>query len=232
MYRLQINIEKTSEVASFWENGNGTICPGDLNILKRSLIFLIAGWSGFFVMAVELLSGRILAPDFGSSIYVWGGIITIFMLALSIGYLIGGRLSVREPSLKRLSIILMAAAVSTTPVVLLGNAILDNIFSLVQDPRYGSLVSATLLFFLPTMISGIISPYAVRLLVTESDRSGHFAGLLYFVSTFGSAAGTILTSFYLVLYFEINHIVWTMIGISLFISVFSFCFGREDAEGK
>jgi MFS family permease len=183
-------------------------------------------------MAIELLSGRILAPNFGNSIYVWGGVITIFMLALSIGYLIGGRLSVQEPSLKKLSIILMVAAVSTTPVVLLSNAILDSIFSLIQDPRYGSLVSATLLFFLPTMISGIISPYAVRLLVTESNQSGHFAGLLYFVSTFGSAAGTILTSFYLVLYFEINHIVWTMIGISSVLGIFSYFIGRERAEGK
>jgi MFS family permease len=200
--------------------------------LNKSLIFLIAGWSGFFVMAIELLSGRILAPNFGSSIYVWGGIITIFMLALSIGYLIGGRLSVREPSLKKLSLILMVAAVSTTPVVLMNDVVLDGIFTLIQDPRYGSLISATILFFLPTMISGIISPYAVRLLVTDTSRSGHYAGLLYFVSTFGSAAGTILTSFYLVLYFEINQIVWTMIGISLLISIFSFIVGRIYVENN
>jgi MFS family permease len=200
--------------------------------LKRSLVFLIAGWSGFFVMAVELLSGRILAPNFGNSIYVWGGIITIFMLALSIGYLIGGRLSIREPSLKKLAIILMVAAASTTPVVLMSDTVLDRIFTLIQDPRYGSLISATMLFFLPTMISGIISPYAVRLLVTESNRSGHFAGLLYFVSTFGSAAGTIITSFYLVLYFEINHIVWSMIGISSLISAVSFVMGRKHVENN
>ncbi len=200
--------------------------------MNRTLVFLIAGWSGFFVMAVELLSGRILAPNFGNSIYVWGGVITIFMLALSIGYLIGGRLSIREPSLKKLSVILMIAAVSTTPVVLMSDTVLDGIFTLIQDPRYGSLISATTLFFLPTMISGIISPYAVRLLVTDSNRSGHFAGLLYFVSTFGSAAGTILTSFYFVLYFEINHIVWTMIGISLLISIFSFSIRRKRVDNN
>ena len=200
--------------------------------MNKSFVFLIAGWSGFFVMAVELLSGRILAPNFGNSIYVWGGIITIFMLALSIGYLIGGRLSIREPSLKKLSIILVVAAASTTPVVLMSDTILDRIFTLIQDPRYGSLISATMLFFLPTMISGIISPYAVRLLVTESNRSGHFAGLLYFVSTFGSAAGTIITSFYLVLYFEINHIVWSMIGISSLISAVSFFMGRKHVENN
>ena len=46
----------------------------------------------------------------------------------------------------------------------------------------------------------------VRLLVHEYELSGHYAGLLYFVSTFGSAAGTLLTSFYLVLAFEIREI--------------------------
>lgn len=198
--------------------------------MKRFTIFLIAGWSGFFVMAVELLSGRILAPNFGNSIYVWGSVITIFMLALSVGYLIGGRLSVRRPSLGRLSMMLMAAAVSATPVVLIGDNILDGIFMVIEDPRYGSLVSTTILFFVPTTISGMISPYAVRLLVTESAKSGHFAGLLYFVSTFGSAVGTILTSFYLVLYFQVNHIFWTMIGISLLISAFSLCVWKKHAQ--
>jgi hypothetical protein len=93
--------------------------------LSKLLIFLVAGWSGFFVMAVELLSGRILAPNFGSSIYVWGGVITIFMLALSIGYLLGGRLSLHSPSLRKLSFILMIAAVTTTPVVFAGDFVLD-----------------------------------------------------------------------------------------------------------
>jgi len=85
--------------------------------LQRFLIFLIAGWSGFFVMAIELLSGRILAPDFGNSIYVWGGVITVFMLALSVGYLLGGRWSLRDPSLRRLALLLVISAAATIPVI-------------------------------------------------------------------------------------------------------------------
>jgi MFS family permease len=200
--------------------------------LSKFLIFLIAGWSGFFVMAVELLSGRILAPNFGSSIYVWGGVITIFMLALSIGYLLGGRLSLHRPSIRRLSFILMVAAVTTTPVVFAGDMVLDAIFNLEMDPRYGSLLSAAILFFLPTVISGMVSPYAVCLLVDDSKSSGHSAGLLYFVSTFGSALGTILTSFYLVMWLEVNTIVWGMIAISLGIGVLSWLYSirtRDDA---
>ena len=69
--------------------------------MYRFLLYLIAGWSGFLVMAIELLGGRLLAPYFGSSIYVWGAIITVFMLALSLGYLWGGYASLRAPSLAR-----------------------------------------------------------------------------------------------------------------------------------
>lgn len=182
--------------------------------MYRGLLYLIAGWSGFFVMAIELLSGRLLAPYFGGSIYVWGAIITVFMLALSLGYLWGGRASLHAPSLKRLALILLAAAVTTLPVLLLGDSLLERLSALVSDPRFGSLVAAALLFFLPTCISGMVSPYAVRLLVADRASAGHLAGKLYFVSTFGSAAGTILTSFYLVLYLEVNQILLLLLAIS------------------
>src|SRR4029077_13791240 len=84
----------------------------------------------------------------------------------------------------------------------------------VPDPRFGSLLAAALLFLLPTGISGMVSPYAVRLLVADRASAGHHAGKLYFVSTFGSAAGTLATSFYLVLYFEVNQILLMLLGVS------------------
>jgi hypothetical protein len=176
-------------------------------------------------MSIELLSGRILAPYFGNSIYVWGGVIAVFMLALSVGYLVGGRWSLREPSLRRLAALLIVGASATAPVIFVADPLLDWLFDRIQDPRYGSLASATLLFFAPTVLAGAVSPYAVRLLVNRSEQSGHRAGLLYFVSTFGSAAGTILTSFYLVLHFEIDHILAGLIGISLLIGLLALSLG-------
>jgi hypothetical protein len=82
-----------------------------------AVCYVVAFWSGFFVMGVELLGGRILAPNFGSSIYVWGALITVFMLALSLGYLAGGRYSLHNPSLKKLGLLLGAAALTTLPVL-------------------------------------------------------------------------------------------------------------------
>ena len=198
----------------------------------RAMVFCIAGWSGFFVMGVEVLSGRILAPSFGSGIYVWGGVITVFMLALSLGYLAGGRLSMWRPSLRKLAALLIAAALTTAPVALLADSALDYLFGIFEDPRYGSLVSATLLFFIPTAICGMVSPYAVRLLVSEYRSSGQVAGLLYFVSTLGSAAGTLLTSFYLVLYLDITQILWGMTGISVALGSLGLLASRSSRETR
>src|ERR1700693_4915593 len=95
--------------------------------MYRACLYLIAGWSGFFVMGVELLGGRLLAPFFGSSIYVWGAIIAVFMLALSLGYLAGGRASLAAPSLKRLALILLAAAITMAPVLLFGDRLPERV---------------------------------------------------------------------------------------------------------
>jgi MFS family permease len=175
------------------------------------LILCLAFTSGFIIMSVELLGGRILAPYFGSSIYVWGSIITIFMMALSIGYLIGGRLSLHQPSLFRYGLFFIVAAIALTPVIVFANAWMDAVFIRIEDPRYGSLIASTVLFFIPTAILGMIAPYSVRLVVESTTTSGQVAGALYFVSTLGSALGTLMTSFYLVLWFDMNTIISVMI---------------------
>ncbi len=164
-------------------------------------------------MSIELLGGRILAPYFGSSIYVWGSVITIFMLSLSLGYLTGGRLSLNNPNLMRYGSFFIVAAVTLVPTIAFGEQMMDKVFLHLEDPRYGSLVASTFLFFVPTVVLGMIAPYSVRLLVQNTESSGQIAGGLYFVSTLGSALGTLATSFYLVLWFEVNQILIAMASI-------------------
>lgn len=175
--------------------------------MTAGVLFFLVFCGGFSVMSIELLGGRILAPYFGSSIHVWGSLITVFMLALSIGYLLGGHYSLNKPSMKRLGLLFWLSAIAVLPLLLFGPALMDTVFDYIEDPRYGSLLAALVLFFVPTVGLGTISPYAVRLLVEHRDQSGQVAGRLYFISTIGSALGTLLTSFYLVLYFEVNHIL-------------------------
>lgn len=178
-----------------------------LSMKKNNLIYFLAFCSGFCIMGIELLGGRILAPFFGSSVHIWGSIITVFMLSLSLGYLMGGKLSTKNASLTKYGLIFLIASIMVVPIALFSQPIMEFIFTHIEDSRYGSLVASTALFFIPTFILGMISPYSVRLLVTDSKKSGQVAGILYFVSTLGSALGTIVTSFYLVLAFDVNTII-------------------------
>lgn len=182
------------------------------NSLMSKVIVCAAFINGFAIMAIELLGGRVLSPYFGTSVYVWGSIITIFMLSLSLGYLWGGRMSSRNPNPYTFAMFFLLAAILSLPIIFLGEWTMTKVFLSIEDPRYGSLVAATLLYFLPICFMGMVSPYSIRLMVSSQEHSGRMAGLLYFVSTLGSALGTLMTSFYFVLWFEIDHIMWGVIA--------------------
>jgi len=177
-------------------------------------------------MGIELLGGRILAPFFGSSVHIWGSIITVFMLSLSFGYLIGGKLSTKNASLTRYGYIFLFAGITVLPIALWSGSIMEAIFISIEDSRYGSLTASMALFFIPTIILGMISPYSVRLLVTDKDKSGQVAGVLYFVSTLGSALGTIITSFYFVLFFEVKSIIFTFSILLMLFGVIAISFDK------
>jgi len=164
-------------------------------------------------MGIELLGGRILAPFFGSSVHIWGSIITVFMLSLSLGYLLGGKLSTRSASLAIYGLIFLIAAITLLPIALFSHWLMEVVFLNIEDSRYGSLLASMVLFFIPTVILGMLSPYSVRLLVKNSNESGQIAGKLYFISTLGSALGTIVTSFYLILWFDINIIIFSFSAV-------------------
>lgn len=183
-------------------------------------------------MGIELLGGRILAPFFGSSVHIWGSIITVFMLSLSIGYLLGGKYSTHNASLSRYGAIFVIAGLLVLPIAFWATPIMEAIFVQVEDSRYGSLLASSALFLIPTIILGMISPYSVRLLVTNKNESGQIAGKLYFVSTLGSALGTIITSFYLVLYFEVDHIIITFSLILIALGIVAVIAKRASSVKK
>ena len=192
-------------------------------ILPRALIACMAFISGFCIMTIEMLGARILSPYFGGSLSVWGSIITIFMLALALGYLLGGRLSTRTPSGVTYASFFIGAALFSVPIILFADIIMNPIMINIEDARYGSLFASIFLFFIPTSILGMISPYSVRLMVDKEEHSGHMAGLLYFISTLGSALGTLGTSFYFVLWYEVNQILWGSV-LSLMLAGFVILF--------
>ena len=112
-----------------------------------------------------------------------------------------------------------------------GDAMMELVFMNLEDPRYGSLVAAGLLFFVPTAVLGMIAPYSVRLLVDNRETSGQVAGSLYFISTLGSALGTLATSFYFVLWFDLNVIIMSLQAALATGGVVAIVAGRMELGG-
>ena len=83
-----------------------------------------------------------------------------------------------------------------------------------------------MLFLIPTTIMGMVAPYSVRLLVANAESSGQTAGFLYFVSTLGSALGTIMTSFYLVLWFELDNILYGVVAVLFVVGIVAIVFPK------
>jgi hypothetical protein len=92
-------------------------------LLNHFVVLLMVFISGFAVMSVEMLGGRILAPYFGSSVYVWGSLIFVFMVGLSFGYGLGGRFSTRFYGVKVLAWLLVAAALQVVLVNQMADAV-------------------------------------------------------------------------------------------------------------
>jgi hypothetical protein len=95
--------------------------------VSRRLLQAVVVLSGAVLMSLEILGSRVLAPAYGSSVFVWGSLITTFLIALALGYGWGGRLADRHPSLSLLSMVLAGAAVLVLPSVLWAPRLLEGL---------------------------------------------------------------------------------------------------------
>jgi len=144
-----------------------------------ALIFV----SGAVLMALEIAGSRVLAPFFGSSVFVWGSLIGIFLGAMSGGYWLGGWLSERWPRQVLLNALLAAAGAFTLLLPLWAAPLCQALAGGPEGwvdlgPRLGPLTAALILFALPSLLMGVASPFAVRLLAPDLQRVGAVAGRL------------------------------------------------------
>ncbi len=184
-----------------WANGRKPL-GRELGVerLRAVEIILIASICGWFVMELEILAVRVLAPYFGSAVYVvTGSVIGVFLLSLSAGYMLGGWLSRKDNSQRTLGVNLMAAGVWLCAMPFFIEPVCDRMFDIGLGEKLGSLLSALVLFGAPTLLLGTVSPTAVRWLTTRASDSGLSAGLVLAFSTVASFAGCVVTAFYLVL---------------------------------
>ena len=162
------------------------------------LVFVVGTGS----LGAEIAAVRLLAPYFGASTVVWANTIGIVLVALSVGYWLGGQLADRHPHMRGLCRLALLAAgllalvpFAADPLLDLGVKALDDVSA---GAFTGSLVAVLVLVAIPVLLLGAVSPYAIRLAVSRVEEAGTVAGRLYAFSTAGSLVGTLVSALVLI----------------------------------
>lgn len=195
------------------------------NLYLTVLVFV----SGAAVLAVELLGTRVLGPFYGVSLYLWTAQITVALLALSVGYAVGGRLADRGPRLERLCQVLLGAGAWLLVLPWLRDPVLR-----LSEPlglRAAVLVASLLLFAPPLTLLGVVAPYAIRLRASSLDEVGRTAGNLYALSTVGSVLAALLTGFWLVPYVGVGKLIFGVGALLVLLGLVGLLAARRTAAG-
>jgi len=171
----------------------------------RLLLYVIAFISGFVMMGYEILGVRVLAPFYGTSVYVWGATISVFLAGLSIGYALGGRIADRRADGKILAILVTVPALWIILFPLYGYGFCNMIFALELDSRLGALLLSLILFLIPSIFIGLLLPIIIEILALKTHKVGSAAGNVYSTSTAGSIVGTLFTSFYMISWIGVSN---------------------------
>jgi len=183
---------------------------------SRRLLLPLVFLSGMVSLGVEFGAARLMAPYFGTSLYVWGILIGLILVYLSAGYVIGGRLADRIPREELLFQLTAVAALwigliplASYPILLLSQ---QGFATLSAGLVVGTLIAVIALFAVPVILLGCVSPFAIRLLLKGVETGGNTAGAVYALSTAGSILGTFLPVFWFIPTYGTRP---TLIGFSL-----------------
>ncbi len=164
----------------------------------RALVFVV----GVVTLVAEIATARLLGPYFGASTFIWANTIAIVLLALSLGYWLGGRLADRRPRERDLRAMTLGAAGLLALLPLLADPFFDVSVSAFEEIDVGAFVASLagllVLVSLPLVLLGAVGPWAVRLLMPAVEAAGRTAGRVYALSTLGSLVGTFLAALVLV----------------------------------
>jgi spermidine synthase len=175
---------------------------------------------GAIVMIIEIVGTKILSPFFGSGLFVWSSTITVAMLALSVGYFIGGKNADKIENLNdHLYMIVFIIGVILLLTYDFSKVIYFFYDSL--DIKISTFLSAFILLFAPLTLLGMVSPIILKLTTKEFNQIGKDLGFISSISTMGSLVGSLLAGFILLSYFGTKEIFfYCAIALMLLSSVY------------
>jgi len=164
--------------------------------VRPGALYGLVFFAGTGSMATEMCASRLLAPYYGSSTMIWANIIGLILVALSIGYWLGGRLSDRWPSKRLLGSLVLAGAIITAVIPFAArpflNVTINGIDSASTGAVLGSFFACCVLFVPSVLLLGTVTPFAIRIGISDVGKAGSTAGRIFALSTAGSLFGTFL----------------------------------------
>ena len=205
--------------------------------MVRTAAALFVFLGGFAVMVLEIIGARYLAKDFGGSFYVWISQIGVILIALALGYAIGGALADRFQRAAFLAVPLCVSGLVTLLIPNFTRRLLDVIvmrhpLELGIPPLWQKLdpvLGSTLVFFLPCLVLAILPPYMIRLSARQVEHVGRISGLIYAASTVGSIAGVFVSGYVLIEYMAVPDIFRGTGVLTLFLAGLSLVMDRSLA---
>jgi MFS family permease len=182
--------------------------PRDSRPLRFPGVFAFLGNGCLLVL--ELVAGRILAPTVGVSLYTWTAVIGVVLAGISLGSWIGGKIADRRPGRSVLSLqFLLSAAASA--LVLIFDSNLDSVAAPFSWPTIWQVLwLSTLVFFLPSVLIGMVTPMLIKLALHSLDATGRVVGRIRAAAELGAIVGVFLTGFVLISAFGTRSIVATV----------------------
>ncbi len=163
---------------------------------KRPFLYSLSFIEGGVVMSSELAGAKLLAPYFGTSLYVWACVMALTLGGLAGGYFLGGRLSVKKNHENILMTSVLCAAIYIACLPMLSSLFLYLASNLSLLPSV--LISSAFVLFPPIFIMGMVSPLIIKSITSSQEESGKKSGEIYAISTVGGICFTFLTAFYLI----------------------------------
>lgn len=164
--------------------------------MKRTYIYITVFFSGMTALAVEMAASRLLGNVYGSSNLVWAIIIGLILVYLTLGYWLGGKLADKKPNHQVFYRLLMWGSLTVGLVPMISRPILRitaNAFDQLLIPvLVGAFITVMILFIVPVTLIGMVSPFALKLVLRNTQSAGKMSGLLSAISTLGSFIGTFL----------------------------------------
>jgi len=152
--------------------------------------------AGALSMGLEMLGSRLLAPDFGQSLYTWGALISTVLIALATGYSAGGIASRRHARPRVIGTMLAVGGLWIALLPVMSEPVTRAASE--WGDKAGALAASAALFAVPVAAFAFVGPCCIRMMVRDPRDAGFWAGVLSAVNTAGSVAGTLGTSFYLI----------------------------------